>query len=111
MKTKTNYFYSHLIELDSIFAELENLELSGEEREELAELAHVQVHQAVVDRILSHLSDVDKKRFLELMILGEDEKIWEHLRDKVEKIDDKIKDAAKQIKVELKADIKKVKTS
>jgi len=109
MKT-SNYFYSHLIELDSIFGELEALELSRDQREELAELAHLQVHQAVVDRILSHLNEVDKKRFLELVVLGEDEKIWQHLNERIEKIDDKIKDAAEQIKVELKKDIKKVKS-
>lgn len=109
MKT-TNYFYSHLVEVDSIFAELGLLRLSDTEKKELAALAHEQIHQAVLDRILSHLSDADKKRFLELMVLGEDEKIWKHLRERVEKIDDKIVQAAQKIKEELRADIKTLKS-
>ena len=50
------------------------------------------------------------KRFLELMAEGRDEKIWEHLNAKVEKIEDKIVIAAKQIKQEMREDIRKVKT-
>jgi len=47
--------------------------------------------------------------FLELVAEGKDKKIWEHLNDKVEKIEDKITVAAKQIKREMKEDIRNIK--
>jgi len=104
-----NYFYSHLIDLDSLFSELDVLDLTAEQKKELKNLAREHVHQTVIDTILSQLSETDKKRFLELVALGESEKIWKHLNEKAEKIEDKITTAADQIKNELKEDIVKVK--
>ncbi len=106
---KQKYFYSHLVELDWLLSELDSLDLTKEEKRELVDLAHTQVHQTVMDTILSHLDGNDKKRFLELVALGEDKKIWNHLNEKVVKIEDKIKVAAAQIKKELKEDIVKIK--
>ena len=104
-----NYFYSHLVDLYSLFGELDLLSLTKAERKELESLAHSHVHQAILDTILSHLTDDDKKKFLELVVLGDSDKIWSHLHERVEKIEEKIKDASEQIKKELKEDIAKVK--
>ncbi|KKR87041.1 MAG: hypothetical protein UU34_C0008G0065 [Candidatus Curtissbacteria bacterium GW2011_GWA1_41_11] len=109
MKKLQKHFYSHLVDLDSLESDLDLLTLSKSEKDELLELAHVHVHQTVMDAILNELNDADKKRFLELMAEGRDEKIWEHLNDKVEKIEDKITIAAQSIKKEMREDIRKIK--
>lgn len=105
------YFYSHLTDTDSLTADLAELDLTVGQKKELMEIAHVHTHQAVVDAILSELSEDDKKKFLELLARGSDDEIWKHLNDKVEKIEDKITDVAKQVKRELREDIVKVKKS
>ena len=111
MKKLQKHFYSNLIDLDSLESDLDLLTLSKSEKDELLELVHVHVHQTVMGAILNELNDGDKKRFLELMAEGRDEKIWEHLNNKVEKIEDKIKMAADQIKVEMKKDVENVRGS
>lgn len=107
MKAK-KFFYSHLAEVDSIFAELGGLRLTKAQKEELFDLAHANLHQIVMDIILSHLNEDDKKKILHLVVLGDDKKIWEHLNQRIEKIEEKITVAAEQTKKELKADIEDV---
>lgn len=111
MKKLQKYFYSHLIDDDVLETELDILEISDTEKDDLMELSHVHVHQTVMDAILSVLGHSDKQRFMELVAEGEDEQIWEHLNEKVDNIEDKITVAAKQIKKELRKDIKKTKSS
>lgn len=103
------YFYSHLVDLSELESEIGTLDISPREKSELMDLAHVNLHQTVLDAILSQLTDTDKKRFMELLLHGEDEKIWNHLNKKVEKIEEKITTAAGDIKKELKEDIRKIK--
>ena len=103
------HFYSHLVDLGDLESELGVIDVSGQEKDELMDIAHIHLHEAIIDTILSHLSEADKKKFLELMAFGEDEKIWDHLNSKVEAIEEKIGDAAKQVKKELKEDIRSVK--
>lgn len=109
MKNTNRYFYSHLVDVDSLLPDLASLTLSDSEKKELLELAHIHVHQTVMDAILSQLNGTNKKRFMELVAMGDDEKIWSHLNKKVEKIEEKITNAADSVKAELKEDIKKVK--
>ncbi|MBI2031878.1 MAG: hypothetical protein HYT08_04670 [Candidatus Levybacteria bacterium] len=103
------YFYSHLITLDILETELDTLILSKEEKKELLDLAHQSIHHTVVDAILSHLSDEDKEIFLRLLAEGNHDKVWEHLNEKTDKIEDKIIEAAEEIKKQLHSDIKKIK--
>ena len=103
------YFYSHLVDLESLEEELSLLDLTKDEKKELVEIAHVTLHGTILDAILSELSEVDKRKFLTLVAHGNDEKIWEHLNTKVEKVEEKISAAALQIKKELKEDITKIK--
>jgi hypothetical protein len=105
------FFYSHLLVIDSLFSKLGDLDLTDEQKKELEDIAHVHIHQTIVDAILSELTETDKKKFLELLAYGDDEKIWEHLNDKVEKIEDKITEAAEGVKKDLALDIKKIKQS
>lgn len=106
-----NYFYSNLISFESLEKDLETLNLTKQEKQELMDIAHTHTHQQIIASILSQLSEADKKKFLELLAYRQDEKIWKHLNEKVEKIEDKIKDASQSVKAELRADIKKLKNA
>lgn len=103
------YFYSHLISFESLEKDLEKLSLTKAEKQELLDIAHAHTHQQIIESVLSQLSEEDKKKFLELLAYGEDEKIWKHLNEKVEKIERLIKDASRMVKEELRGDIKKLK--
>lgn len=106
--SRQKYFYSHLVDINSIAGELEGLQITESEKEELLDIAHIHLHQTIIDAILQELTESDKKKFLELVAHGEDDKVWNHLNEKVEKIEDKITKAAKQTKIELKKDIEKI---
>ena len=104
------YFYSHLISFNSLEDDLNTLNISKQEKQDLLDIANTHTHQQIIESILSLLTEEDKKKFLELLANGQDEKIWKHLNEKVDKIEDKIKDASQGIKKELREDIKKIKS-
>lgn len=103
------YFYAHLIEIESLNAKLDELELSKEERMHLSYLADSSLHHKILDEILSNLSDSDKRVFMQHVNDGDHEKIWKFLNEKIEGVEDKIKKAADQLKDELHKDIKEAK--
>jgi len=105
------FFYSHLVSLDSIVADLDTLGLSKEEKKQLIDLAHSNLHHAIIDTILSELSQNDKKTFLRHLAMNDHTKIWNHLNKKVEKIEEKIIKTAEDLKLELKKDFKSIKKS
>jgi hypothetical protein len=105
---KTKHFYGDIVSVDEIIVDLDAMDLTGDQKKELVQLAHMNLHTAIVDAVLSELAEGDKKIFLELLARDEHEKIWNHLNEKVEKIEDKITDAGEQVKKELREDIKKV---
>ncbi len=100
------YFYSHLIEIESIITELDKMGLSKEEKIHLAKLLDANLHQTILDAILSELSDQDKRAFMQHMTEGNHGKIWQFLNEKATGIEDKIKTVAKKLKEELHDDIK-----
>lgn len=104
------YFYSHFISIEILETELDSLSLNKSEKEELLELAHKNIHNEVMDTILSQLDEEDKKKFLKLVEEDEHGKIWDHLKKKTKNIEAKIKQAADQIRQELVEDIKKLKS-
>lgn len=99
-------FYSHLIEIESVLLELDKMELSPEEKKHLASLIDSSLRNAILDAVLSKLSDSDKRAFLIKLNSGEDKEIWEFLNQKLDKIEDTIKDVAKKLKEELHQDIR-----
>ena len=109
MKKPTKHFYTTIVNVDEVIAGLDVLDLSNAEKKELTDLAHLNLHTAIIDAVLSELTDADKKIFLELLVRDEHEKIWKHLNEKVENIEDKITTAGEQVKKELRQDIKKTK--
>lgn len=102
MKT---HFYSHIIETSSISLALADMDLTKEERKHLIDLASENLHHAILEAVLSELSEKDKQEFLVLLATDEHEKIWKLLSERVGHIEDKIRQTAKDLKIELHKDI------
>lgn len=105
----SKHFYSHIVNIESITIELDNLDLSSDEKKELSNLINSNLHHAVLDTVLSELKEDDKKIFLKHLSEDEHEKIWELLKNKVEKAEEKIKKTADDLLEELRKDIKSLK--
>lgn len=103
------YFYSHLIEIESVISELDKMELSNEEKMHLATLLDSSLHHTILDAILSELGDQEKQVFLTSLNENDHVKIWGFLNEKVDNIEDKIKKAAEDLKIEIRKDLKKAK--
>lgn len=100
------HFFSHLVEVDTLHLELDNHDLSDEQKEEIKRLMDESIYHTVLEAILSELSEEDKKVFLTHLMDDDHGKIWEFVNGKVENIEDKIVKAAEDIKKELHSDIK-----
>lgn len=105
------YFYSHLIGIETLTSNLDELDLSDEEKLHLASLLDSSMHHTIMDAIFSELSDQDKRKFTHHLTEGNHDKIWNFLNERVEKIEEKIKKAADSLKVELHKDIEEAKVS
>lgn len=103
------HFYSHIIETSILSLELGNLNLSKEERMELRSLVDANIHSVIMDSILSELSEEDKKIFFAHLLSQSHDKIWKHLRSRIDNIEEKIKKAADNLKEELYKDVKNIK--
>lgn len=105
------YFYSHIVKIDSLTDALDTLVLSKDERAHLLALAQSNIHHAILDAILSELSSEDKILFLKHVASENNTEIWDLLNTKVERIEDKIKSAAESLTKELHDDIEDTKKS
>lgn len=103
------HFYSYLIEQETIEIELENLDLSKEEKKHLVSIAESSIHYTVIDTILSELPEKEKKKFLENIKSKNHEKIWKHLFEKTEGIEAKIIKAANGLLKDLLKDVSEAK--
>lgn len=101
-----NFFYSHLIEIESVVMELDKLDMTQEQKWHLADLIDSSLHHTILDAVLSELSSHDKRAFLNYLKEDDHNKIWEFLNEKVSGIEDKIKKAAESLKTELQRDLK-----
>lgn len=107
MKHSREYFYSHLIEIESIVIELDKMDFSDEEKMELSTLIDSSLHHVILNAVLSELSEGDKHTFFNHLRDGDNEKVMDYLNTRVDHIEDKIKKAADELKEEMKKDIKK----
>lgn len=103
------YFYSHLIEIESITSELDKLDLTQEQKVHLANLLDSSLHYTILDAILSELGEGDKRIFLNHLNTGSHDAIWKFLNEKVDAVESKLKKAADELKSELHKDLKKAK--
>lgn len=102
-------FYSHLIEIEIVEKELDNLELSEKEKNELLHHVHSSVHYTVLDVVLSDLPEEHKKTFIKNTREKDDETIWEHVLSNTTGIEEKIKNKTKELLHEFADEVKKVK--
>lgn len=103
------HFYSNIIEIDSLVIELDQIELSKEQKDHLTELIHSNLYHEILDVVLSELEDEDKKVFLINLSGNDHNKIWKHLKSRIEDVEKKIKKATEDFKKELSNDIKRIK--
>ena len=102
-------FYSHIIEIDSLYIELDLLDMTTDEREELKKILDSSIHHVVIDTILSELSGEHKKVFLSHVTLEKHTEIWELLNTHVPAAGKKITRAVERLKKQMHNDIKKAK--
>ena len=101
-----SFFYSHLIEIEPIIIELDQLGLSSEQKLHLAHLIDSSLHHIILGVILSELSNHDKKTFLNHLRENHHSEIWQFLNDKVDNIEELIKKAVDDLKLQLHQDLK-----
>lgn len=99
------YFYSHIIETTEISLDLGGLDIPKEDRIKLIALAQENLHHSLLDLVLSHLSEEDKRTFLSHLIIPDHEKAWEFVVNRVEGAEQKIINEAKRVKNGFKKDI------
>ena len=100
------HFYSHIVDTSTLSLELGGMDLAQEERVELISLIDANLHNVVLDAVLSELSEDDKKIFLKHLHLNDHDQIWKLLNSKTKNIEEKIRVAAEELKKELHKDIK-----
>lgn len=103
------HFYSHIIEIDSVFVAIDLLEMEKGEREELIAIVESSIHHIVLDTVLSELSEHDKKVFLAHVADENHDNIWSLLQEKTPRIEHKIRKGVDKFKQDLHKDIAKAK--
>jgi len=104
------FFYTKLVNIETLISNLDELDLSTGEKAHLANLVDSSLHSAILDEILSNLSPEDKKLFLEKLETEKDhDKILEFLNEKIENVEDRVKKVSEQLVSELHEDIKQAK--
>lgn len=105
------YYYSHLIEIDTLHIALDSLDMKDEEKLEVKDLIEKNLYHTILEAILSELSEEDKKNFLSHLSEDDHEKIWGLLNNQVKNVEEKIKTIAEKVKKDIHDDIKSTKTS
>lgn len=100
------HFYSFIVETETLFLEIDSLEISDHEKSHLKSLAESHIHHTVIDTILSELEGEDKKQFIAHLNTKNHEDLWNFLHSKIVDVEDKIKIAARVIHHELLKDVK-----
>lgn len=103
------YFYTHIVDFESVVMELDELGLHDHEKKHLAGLVDSSLHHTILDAILDQLDDKDKAVFLKHLESSEHDHIWELLNSKIENVEERIKKSADDLKNELHKDIKMAK--
>jgi len=104
-------FYDHLIKIEEVTAELDNYELTVEEKEEYISLIDETLHNHTLNVILSHLPKQHHKNFLSMFYQGPHRsELLDFLKkETLVDIEEKISEEAGKVKKEILAEIKKAK--
>ena len=85
------YFYSHIIEIESVLVKLDEIDLSNDQKKHLAHLVDSTIHQTVLDLILSKLSKSDRRTLVAKMKENpEDKDLMKFVKEKVENIHERL---------------------
>lgn len=105
-------FYDHLIILEEVELEFDNLKLDKEERRELEHLIEETIHHRVMDRILTKLPRQHHEEFLEKFAkTPHNPNLIHYLDHKIkESVEEHIADEMKNLKKELLAELRKQKS-
>lgn len=106
---KKQHFYTHLVTTDSLILRLQELNLKEDEHAHLISLIESNMHHAILDAILSELTEEDKKLFLKELASDDHEAIWNFLKKRIERIEEKIEKTADELQKELHSDIDDIK--
>ena len=104
------HFYSHIIEVDSVYTVLDLMDLTTEEKNDLIVIVESTVHHVVIETVLSQLLENDKKSFLAHVVHDRHDEVWKILDEKTKNIDKKIRKAVDTLKNDFHKDIKKIKS-
>lgn len=102
-------FYSHLVEINFLHEELDLLDLSENEKDELKQHVHGSIHYVALDIVLSELSQEHKKVFIKHLNENDHESLWFHLLSNTQGIEEKIKKGVEKTAHEFKEEIHKIK--
>ncbi|MBI2021845.1 hypothetical protein HYS93_03130 [Candidatus Daviesbacteria bacterium] len=105
----SKHFYHHLIEIESLIVELDQLNLEDHQKIHLSKLVDSHLHQRILEVILDELSDDDKSLFIAYLKENDHGKIWQHLKSKILNVEEKIKVVSEDLKKELHKDIREAK--
>ncbi len=102
-------FYDHLVIIEEVIQELDNYQLTKDDREELIRLIDQNLHHSVLNLILNNLPAEKHEQFLsDFHKTPHDKKLLEYLKKEVSAdIDEKIKKEAQRVKKEILAEIKR----
>ena len=103
------HFYSHVIEITPLHMALDGLELDVEEKEHLLQLIEASVHHAVLDTILSELSDEHKKVLMSFIVKNEHDEAWQLVITNIPEAEVKIRKTAQSLIDGMHTDIKEAK--
>lgn len=103
------HFYSHIIEVETIYTILDVMDLENHEKQELIVIVESTVHHTIMDTVLSELSEKDKKIFLQHVSKKDHYKVWNHLKENIENVEHKINRAVNLLLQELHIDVEEAK--
>lgn len=102
-------FYSHIVEVETLYVALDGLSLADSEKEHLKELIDTNLYHTILDAVLSELPEQDRKMFLDKLAEEDHEKTMDFLQKRILNIEDKIKKTAKDLVKEMHEDITEAK--
>ena len=103
------FFYTHLINIETIITTLDEFSLKEAQKKHLAYLVDSSIHATVLDLVLNNLEEKDKKLFLDLLQKKDHDKIWQLIKQKIENIEEKIKKETDSLTEQLHKDLKEAK--
>ncbi len=103
------HFYSHIIEITPLHSSLDGLELEQEEKAHLLSLIESSLHHAILDTLLSELTDEHKKVFLSFVIKNEHQDAWKLVVTNIPEAEHKIRKTAQSLIDAMHEDIQEAK--